>query len=341
MKNTIRKIFKRQGGFKAAVQRIGFKLHRIKPNSSDLERVSQIWGQWAAEKNGDAPPVAWTDSNLVQRYYIHPIISGTPDNNWLSWIKKQYFSASVKKALSLGCGDGCLERHAMAVNIAQYFDAYDISAGAVEIAKQKAVEFKIDKQVSYHLADLNTIKLPEEKYNVVFAAMSLHHIENLEHLVNQIRYALKPDGLFVLNEFVGPNRFQWTKEQVNIANDLIKIIPEKYRHCKIRHETKNRVSQPTVQDMIEGDPSEAVRSEEIIDVVASMFDIIHRKDYGGTILNILLEGIVCNFVESDENAMALLNAIFYIEKCLIAEQVLPSDFTLLVCQKISNRNPFI
>ena len=164
--------------------------------------------------------------------------------------------------------------------------------------------------------------------------MSLHHIENLEHIFRQIQKALKPNGLFVLNEFVGPNRFQWTKKQVDIANDLLEIIPLKYKHCKIRNEIKKTVYQPTVQSMIETDPSEAVRSEEIIDIVTSIFKIIHRQDYGGTILNILLEGIVCNFMETDENAIALLNMLFYIEKCLIQEKILPSDFTLIVCQKI-------
>ncbi len=301
---------------------------------SDSERVSRIWEKRAAEKSSNNPPVvAWTDSSLVQRHYIHPIISGKPEDNWLIWIKNTYFKNPVRKALSLGCGDGCLERHAVALNIAGQFEAYDISAGATCIAEQKAAELKIEKNINYHSADLNTVKLSPEACDVVFAAMSLHHIDNLEHLLQEIRRTLKPGGLFILNEFVGPNRFQWTKKQTDIANDLMAILPEKYRYCHIRGEIKDRIYQPTIASMIETDPSEAVRSEEIIPIVTSMFDIVHHKKYGGTILNPLLEGIVSNFSENDENAMALLKMVFYIEKCLIDEQVLPSDFDLIVCKK--------
>jgi SAM-dependent methyltransferase len=277
------------------------------------------------------PVTAWTDSLAVQRLYIHPTISGKPDENWLTWVARKYFPRPVERALSIGCGDGGLERHGLQLNIARTFDAFDISPAAVELARAKIHEMGHASCVCYAVADMNRHRLERGKYDAVFASMGLHHIEALEHVLGEIGQSLKKGGLFILNEFVGPSRFQWTDTQLRLANELLLRIPEKYRRSVRSGEIKTQVSRPTLEQMDEVDPTESVRSAEIVPLVSTTFDIVERIDYGGTVVNLVLEDIAGNFgLEAPD--VAVLQALVDAEKQMLKGGVLPSDFTLMVAR---------
>lgn len=51
--------------------------------------------------------------------------------------------------------------------------------------------------VEYAYADLNSVTLPENEYDAVVVWDSLHHVANLEGLLEQVRTALKPGGAFI------------------------------------------------------------------------------------------------------------------------------------------------
>src|SRR5207248_10282340 len=51
--------------------------------------------------------------------------------------------------------------------------------------------------VEYVYGDLNRVDFPIHEYDAVVVADSLHHITNIERLVEQVRHTLKPGGRFV------------------------------------------------------------------------------------------------------------------------------------------------
>ena len=57
-------------------------------------------------------------------------------------------------------------------------------------------------------------------------------------------------------------------------------------------------------------------------------------DYGGTLLFMLLHGIIPNFNLSDPKDKAIFDLIMYIEKKLIEFKVLPSDFAYVVAKNV-------
>ncbi|MDB9411855.1 hypothetical protein [Microcystis aeruginosa] len=152
---------------------------------------------------------------------------------------------------------------------------------------------------------------------IVFASMSAHHFSELEHIYSQVRTALKPNGFFVLNEYVGPTQFQWTDEQLVLINDLLKILPNKYReYIFLPGQIKQSVFKLTIDEMNSIDPSEAIRSAEVLPLLDNYFNIVERIDYGGTILHQLMQDIVGNFALDKEQDIALLNLICYLEETL-------------------------
>lgn len=295
-------------------------------------RAFATWSERARERqDADRKILAWTDSLIVSRRYIHPAISGLPDGNWLDWSAGKYFPAPATLAIGIGSGDGGLERHGLAARLATRFEAFDAAPGAVEVARQLANEHGVGDRAAYFVADLNEHTFEPQRYDAAFASMAVHHIRNLEHFFEQLRRSLKPGSLFISNEFVGPNQFQWTDRQMHIADELLNTLPERYRRSLVSGHIKSRVTRQPISNMNAVDPTEAIRSADIIPVMRNYFEMVEQVDYGGTVLNLVLEEIAGNFRDTEED-LAILKPLFEAERRYLDTGVLSSDFTVLVAR---------
>ncbi len=297
-----------------------------------MELAGAHWGERAREQQLAVLPSSWAEIPVVIREYINPRVSGTGDQGWLEAVARDYFKQPVKVALSLGCGGGGLERHGLQLNIATRFEAYDVSAGAIELAREEAGITGQQDAIDYQVANLNKIELPARRYGAVFASQSVHHIEALEHYMAQVHRALKPGGLFIINEFVGPNQFQWTDTQLEHANRLLQSIPEKYRHCIREAGEKHHIPRPTIDAMNAYDPTEAIRARDILPQLVEHFELVEQRDFGGTLLHLVLDNIAGNLDQSEEG-IAILRRLMDEEDALIKSGELDSDFTLLIARK--------
>jgi hypothetical protein len=93
---------------------------------------------------------------------------------------------------------------------------------------------------------------------------------------------------------------------------------------------KTRVVRPTLEEMNAGDPSEAIRSSELLPLLSQFFQVVEVKGYGGTLLHLLLEDIAENFGE-DQNRH--LQRLFDLEDEMIDSGVLEDDFAAIIAQK--------
>lgn len=301
----------------------------------NIKKVSDVWDKKVKIDRQTRGLINWLDSPLVQEYYLKKLmvkgefISVT---SFVVWVKEKYIQSTLDYGLSLGCADGALERYAISSNICSNFDAYEISEESIKIAKKEAKKAGVSTCINYHVADVNKIVLSKNKYDIAFGSGAVHHFSNLEHIFDELRKSLKPQCLFILNEFVGPSQFQWTEKQINIVNELLVILPKKYKVDLTSGDLKEKVYKPSTEFMNDYDPSEAIRSSDIVPLVAKYFDIEERIDYGGTILHMLLQNIVGNFNPSKAEDIAILRLLCYIEEILIKEKVLPSDFAIIVAR---------
>ncbi len=85
---------------------------------------------------------------------------------------------------------------------------------------------------------------------------------------------------------------------------------------------------PTARAVQTADPSEAVRSADILPLLRRCFEIVEYKPLGGTILQFLLADIAGNF--QDESGRQLLQMLFVIEDILMDTGDLGSDFVYIV-----------
>lgn len=290
----------------------------------------------------------WDDAhnkkNFKKRFAMaHPEVSKFINTNYLNMgqplsILKPYAKLPVDNALELACGRGDFSIRLVREGIARNVDAYDISDTAVDAARRNALNAGIES-LQFHTADVNKIELEEDKYDLVCFSQSLHHIEELEHVFEQIAKALKKDGLLFVNDYVGPSRMQWTDKQMALMNEILEILPKSYRKLLsgdmgYRGEYKKEVHRTPVEIYLKVDPSEGVRSAEILPVAKRYFKIIDERPLAGTIHYELLRGIVHNFDVNSEKDTALLKMILLLEKELISNGVINSDFECFVARNL-------
>ena len=82
--------------------------------------------------------------------------------------------------------------------------------------------------------------------------------------------------------------------------------------------------------MAAADPSEAVRSSEIVPLLAQYFRILEVKGYGGAILHELLYDIAGNFCEEHTGSLDYLRRLFETEDQLTASQKIRDDFAVII-----------
>ena len=298
-----------------------------------LRRTAAHWGAeagtWQVGRG-----LHWTEHPVVQER-INRKVSGNPAVDSYLYFLDKYLAGHlpVERSLTLGCGDGSLERGLVKYNFARHYEGVDAASDALRRAEELAPR-EGPSAFSYRGMDLNILRLEAEQYDVIFGVNSVHHVENLEQLFIEARRALKPGGYLHLNEYVGPSRFQWTERQLDAVNGLLMVLPERYRiDLKDTRTVKTRLGRPTVEQIKAIDPSEAVRSAEIVRVLRGYFELIDVKEYGGTILHPLLDSIAGNFDPEKAEDRTWIEWLFQAEDALLAAGDVSSDFVVVIATK--------
>lgn len=302
-------------------------------SSDDAHRAAEVAGYWSDEHSIHLQRgIQWIEVPLIEAN-VRRRASDDPAVDWIAHSAR--FLANLpapRKALSLGCGFGGLERELRRRDICQAIDGIDLAGGAIASARRLADEAGLTG-LTYRVADLHTVELPPAAYDVVYVEAALHHVFYLERLLDQVRMTLKPNGLFVVSEYVGPSQMQFPKQHLDLADGVIALIPEPYRKSFRGVTTKVEAPRLSLASMNEADPSEAIRAQEIVPLIASRFEIEHYRNVGGTLLMLVFNDIAGNFGAGDPIAEGLARSIIQLEDRLIDSGELPSYHAYIVGRK--------
>lgn len=209
-----------------------FKKLKIRVNAQTLfkSKTASYWSHCYKEKSLKHYKIrSWTESNYILSNYINPLISGNPNKGWFEWTTENYLQVQekpYKRALVLGCGCGNIERHAFILGLFEHIDAFDISKTAIQEAIKQSREYEYFHKVSYRCQNFLSVNIPHGTNDVVYMDMTLHHVKELEFLLEMIKNAKKKDAYFILHEYVGPDRFQRNDVQIEHGNRILNLLPE-------------------------------------------------------------------------------------------------------------------
>jgi SAM-dependent methyltransferase len=295
----------------------------------DADKVSEFWGR----RIETSTPAHWLEHPTC-RQLINKRATGDANKEIFECLRRQYLPEPADLALSLGSGFGAFDRMAIKNNFARRIHAFDLSTNAVAQATTAAEAEGLADRIQYSVADLNSIQLPSKQYDAVFAIAAVHHIFQLEDLFKRILNTMKPNAIFILDEYIGPSRFQMSPVVTELINRIISSLPKKYRLNLFAKDGSfiNDYNPPPISWFEENDPSESVRSGEIVETLRMYFDIVEYKPYGGGILQMLLSGIAGNFDPEEENDVCILTLLSTLEEFLERAGAIESTMAAIICR---------
>src|SRR5688572_5370476 len=198
-------------------------------SQSQLQAAAAHWdrrfdGEASVEQRESTYALA---SPLYQRLYTNPCFS-TDGTDWVEWLKRTLpLSLPCERALVLGCGlgDGLLDLHRR--GIARRMHGIDLSATGIERGRALAARDGLQGAVTFEVGDFHTCPLEEGAFELVFMIGSLHHALDLDRVLQRVGRALKPAGVFVANEYVGPSRWQYSWPQLLLVKALLTLLPRR------------------------------------------------------------------------------------------------------------------
>ena len=298
-------------------------------------KVEERWG--SASFTHTLAEIGWMAS-LPVLMHLNERATGDPARDWLSAWARRYFIGTDLTVLVLGCGEGWLERALATWPFVARIDAVDIASEAVNRAREAANAQGLTR-IHYDVVDLNHDSLRPDTYDVIVAHSILHHVENLEAAFDQIDQALRPEGVLIVNEYVGPKRFQFSDGVLSIVNELLACLPAPLRRSALSGSTYERKLRPSEEEMIANDPSEAVRSDELRALLEERFTILDQRELGGTLLQHLLYDIVQNFGSADPRKRSMVELLCAFEGALVDAGSIPSDFAIFAARRKSAKLP--
>ncbi len=320
-------------GLRLAVRalRAGWRrLDCVRPRRRRQERVAQVWGEVFAQgqRAEVATSLGWLAWDPVLLRYVFPQLGGT---DWYSFARERCSGRPLELGLSLCCGDGLTERYLLQSGVCPAWEGIDISPAAIASCRQ-AAEAAGMSTLRYRVGDLESTRFPRHQYDVVVGWMGLHHLRHLSRLYREIRRTLRPEGVLIVNEYVGPPRFQMPPRQVELVNECLRLLPEDLRR-RPSGEVIREFVPPSAEQVAAFDPSEAVSSDQILPLLEREFTIVERVDYGGAILHWALRETMRNFRPDDAEHMAWLERLFDFERQAMARGEIGSDFSYVIARK--------
>ena len=305
---------------------------------ADRERVAKHWDQYTVQPR--TARIHWWESQLIIRH-INRVVCGKPLNGFSAGLQELIREATgnrvFEKGISVGCGAGLKEIRLLRSGMVKHFMLYELSTERIAAGQANATRLGTSDRTTFRNADAFA-ENSDEAYDFVHWNNSLHHMMDVEQAVAWSRRVLKPGGVFYMDDFVGPTRWQWSDKSLALGSKVRAALPEKYLINPHSQDPAKRlfprhVERKPAEWVAKKDPSEAADSSRIIASIRSHFPNATIKLTGGVLYHIALMHVLQNFDEDSEADAALLNFILMLDETLIEVPGVESHYAVAFATK--------
>ena len=197
--------------------------------------------------------------------------------------------------------------------IVDSFDLFELSAARIEAGKRLFENAGLGTRANFVKGD--AFELVNGRYDLVYWDNALHHMMDTRAAVEWSRSILDTGGVLAVNDYVGPNRFQWSERGLAWATHIRSILPEQFvRHADDPARIMRACRRPDPQAIAKTDPSESADSENIVGALQNEFPDGTLWWLGGYIYHLALSDLIWNF-EGNEQSETL-------SMCLAVDELL-------------------
>lgn len=162
--------------------------------------------------------------NISENYDgLNRVISFGIDLKWRRRVIKMVKETQPKFILDVATGTGDLAI-AMADSNAEKIIGLDISAGMLQVGKNKINAKNLDKRIEMVQADSEDLPYPDDTFDAITVAFGVRNFENLEKGLAEIYRVLSPGGIFVVLETSVPTKFPFKQGYRVYSNYILPTI---------------------------------------------------------------------------------------------------------------------
>ncbi|HEY2388366.1 MAG TPA: class I SAM-dependent methyltransferase [Candidatus Binatia bacterium] len=283
-------------------------------------------------EHAECDPLDYTRHPFIYGHAISEPLTGSVDRFWLDAICTQYLTPPAGLVLSLGCGTATHEEHLLSRGFAERVIAYDMSSEAIAAARRRLDATQWGGAIELRCGDPLADGLPTGGIDVVLVEAAIHHFIEIERMFELMHRVLKPTGLLIYDEYVGPDHHQHPPDLIALLDRLNACLAESYRRDFESGAPREHVEATPLDWMLAYDPTEGVHASRILPLTHQYFDVVDRRDYGGAILRPFFSRILRNWDFSDPKDQTAARLIILLEQELTRRGILPSHQTLVVAR---------
>jgi len=254
---------------------------------------------------------------------LHRMLGYDSREEW--FVKTHLPHGPVQRGVGIGVGTATSELRLLASGAVEQFDLYEISPVALESVREEARRLGVEDRARFLCEDINHVALPTETYDLVTFIASLHHMEQLEHVLQSCYASLAPGGVMWAAEYVGPDRFNFPDADTAFAKRLYRALDP-----DVKKTWEPELRFPSPADVIAVDPTESVHSSDIIKTARWIFPQLDVIPTYGTLAFIISWCLNHDALYDTEEGREAFQAILDIDTAMLDAGQLPHYFAYLI-----------
>jgi demethylmenaquinone methyltransferase/2-methoxy-6-polyprenyl-1,4-benzoquinol methylase len=166
---------------------------------------------------------------------LNRVISFGVDVKWRKKILKMIAAKNPNSILDIATGTGDLAI-LLSNTDAKKIIGLDISAGMLEVGKQKIADRNLSNKIEMILGDSEKMPFDDNAFDAVTVAFGIRNFENLEKGLTEILRVLKPNGIFVILETSVPEKFPFKQGYRFYTKNVLPIIGKMFSKDKVAYQ---------------------------------------------------------------------------------------------------------
>ena len=154
---------------------------------------------------------------------LNRVISLGIDVKWRNKVVALVAEKNSETILDIATGTGDLVL-LMAKTNAKRIIGLDISAGMLEVGKQKIEKAHLKDRIEMVLGDSESMPYPDNYFDAITVSFGIRNFETLEKGLAEIYRVLKPGGIFVILETSMPTKFPFKQGYTFYTKLILPII---------------------------------------------------------------------------------------------------------------------
>lgn len=154
---------------------------------------------------------------------LNRVISFGIDIKWRKKVLKLVSDKNPKTVLDIATGTGDLAI-LMTNTSAEKIIGLDISAGMLEVGRNKIKAKNLSDKIEMILADSENMPFEDNIFDAITVAFGVRNFENLEKGLAEILRVLKPNGIFVILETSVPDKTPYKQGYTFYSKNILPLI---------------------------------------------------------------------------------------------------------------------